>query len=170
MPVDNNDLLLILMRHAKSSWKSGAPTDHARPLNKRGTRDAPRVGLRLLSMGWRPDVVLSSDSQRTRLTVSGMFDGVPEPPPVEWIKEFYLGGIEEIRSAITQGERPRCVLVLGHNPGWEEALTWLSGSHERMTTGNAALLKTTETAWERALEQPRRFELLTIIRPRDMDA
>ena len=31
---------LILMRHAKSSWKSDAP-DHDRPLNNRGRRDAP---------------------------------------------------------------------------------------------------------------------------------
>jgi len=29
---------LIIMRHAKSSWTSGAPTDHQRPLSKRGRR------------------------------------------------------------------------------------------------------------------------------------
>ena len=35
---------LILMRHAKSSWKFPELSDHQRPLNKRGIRDAPRMG------------------------------------------------------------------------------------------------------------------------------
>jgi hypothetical protein len=35
---------LMLMRHAKSAWTSHVPTDHERPLNKRGRRDAPRIG------------------------------------------------------------------------------------------------------------------------------
>ena len=32
---------LILVRHAKSSWKDAGIEDHDRPLNKRGERDAP---------------------------------------------------------------------------------------------------------------------------------
>jgi hypothetical protein len=42
---------LMLMRHAKSSWKSQVPTDHERPLNERGRRDAARVGKRLSKLG-----------------------------------------------------------------------------------------------------------------------
>jgi len=59
---------LIIMRHAKSSWTSGAATDHQRPLNKRGRRDAPRIGARLQHLGWLPDLVIASDSERTRET------------------------------------------------------------------------------------------------------
>ena len=35
---------LLILRHAKSSWKEPGLTDHDRPLNKRGNRDAPRMG------------------------------------------------------------------------------------------------------------------------------
>ena len=56
---------LMVMRHAKSSWKSQVPTDHERPLNERGRRDAARVGKRLAELGWVPDFVVSSDSRRT---------------------------------------------------------------------------------------------------------
>jgi len=42
---------LMLMRHAKSSWKSQVPTDHERPLTERGRRDAARVGKRLSKLG-----------------------------------------------------------------------------------------------------------------------
>ena len=34
---------LILMRHAKSSWKDSALSDHERPLNKRGREASPKV-------------------------------------------------------------------------------------------------------------------------------
>ena len=47
---------LMLMRHAKSSWKSQVPTDHERPLNERGRRDAARVGKRLAKLGYDYDV------------------------------------------------------------------------------------------------------------------
>ena len=51
---------LIVMRHAKSSWKNPKLRDHQRPLNKRGRRDAPRVARALRKAGWVPDAVLSS--------------------------------------------------------------------------------------------------------------
>ncbi|MGH8513640.1 MAG: SixA phosphatase family protein, partial [Gammaproteobacteria bacterium] len=35
---------LLVMRHAKSDWDSGAGSDFDRPLAKRGERDAPRMG------------------------------------------------------------------------------------------------------------------------------
>ena len=39
------------MRHAKSSWKGDTNSDHARPLNKRGRHDAPRIAERLGELG-----------------------------------------------------------------------------------------------------------------------
>jgi phosphohistidine phosphatase SixA len=43
--------LVLILRHAKSSWKHPDLNDHDRPLNKRGKRDAPRMGeLLLLSL------------------------------------------------------------------------------------------------------------------------
>ena len=59
---------LMLMRHAKSAWTSHVPTDHERPLNERGRRDAARVGKRLAKLGWVPDLVVGSDSRRTEET------------------------------------------------------------------------------------------------------
>ena len=39
---------LLIMRHAKSSWEFTDLSDHDRPLNNRGKRDAPRMGKVLL--------------------------------------------------------------------------------------------------------------------------
>ncbi|MFZ0511734.1 MAG: hypothetical protein WAM14_09025 [Candidatus Nitrosopolaris sp.] len=40
---------VLILRHAKSSWKNPDFTDHDRPLNKRGKGDAPRMGRLLKS-------------------------------------------------------------------------------------------------------------------------
>jgi len=55
---------LWLLRHAKSAWNSNVPTDFARPLNKRGRSDAPRLGCWMKSRGLVPGLVFSSDAAR----------------------------------------------------------------------------------------------------------
>ena len=47
---------LLVLRHAKSSWSDPALDDHERPLNKRGRRDAPRMGELVREYGLIPDV------------------------------------------------------------------------------------------------------------------
>ena len=92
---------LIIMRHAKSSWNSPAATDHARPLNKRGQHDAPRVGTALVEQDWTPDLVLSSDSQRTRETFAGMTESFPGGIEVRFLSSFYHGGLNAIREEVS---------------------------------------------------------------------
>ena len=81
---------LIVMRHAKSSWASGAQSDHQRPLNDRGRCDAPRVATALVDANWLPDLILSSDAQRTRETYDGMAVSFPGEIPVQFLSSFYL--------------------------------------------------------------------------------
>ena len=156
---------LILMRHAKSSWKSDAKSDHARPLNKRGKRDAPLMGAWLKELSWSPEMVLSSDSRRTKETYDGMSQYF-NSPTVFWMSNFYHGGISNIRSALMLAETlPETVMLLGHNPGWEMTLTWLSGSDETMTTGNAALLKSDN--WNIGLSNRGNWTLESLLRPKE---
>ena len=55
---------LLILRHAKSSWKFPDLTDHDRPLNRRGKRDAPRMGRTLRERELVPDLVISSTATR----------------------------------------------------------------------------------------------------------
>jgi hypothetical protein len=41
---------LLILRHAKSSWKEQDLPDHDRPLNKRGKNDVPRMGKSITSL------------------------------------------------------------------------------------------------------------------------
>ena len=91
---------LIVMRHAKSSWKSGAATDHARPLNARGRRDAPAIGQRLRDSGWVPQMVLSSDSKRTRETYRRMSEQLGDVVPARFLRSLYDAGLDGFRAEV----------------------------------------------------------------------
>lgn len=158
---------LILMRHAKSSWKEPGQEDHARPLNKRGRRDAPRVAERLVELGWTPQRVLLSDAARTRETWSLMRAAFQPAPAVEERPDLYLAGLERIRAGLAKvpaGEGT--VLVLGHNPGWEDAVSSLVGQPISMTTANAALLEGQGPSWAEALDGA--WRLVEVVRPKEL--
>lgn len=160
---------LILMRHAKSSWGSEADTDHDRPLNARGKRDAPAIAERLEAMGWVPDAVYSSTSKRTRSTWKRMAAVLPDGKaiPVVWEPDFYHGDSRAIGlSAASWPDGVETILVLGHNPGWEDALALLSEVETLMTTGNAALLEGRGESWVDAFRAP--WSLTELLRPREL--
>ena len=158
---------LLIMRHAKSSWTSGAATDHQRPLNKRGRRAAPRVGARLRDLGWIPDLVIASDSERTRETWQHMQAVFPHSIEEHFSSAFYHDGLTAIASACAMlPEDVSTLLVLGHNPGWEDAVADLSGKWVRMTTANAALLESDAGDWAEAMEA--NWALVGVLRPKEL--
>ena len=161
---------LLIMRHAKSSWKSGVSSDHERPLNKRGRRAAPRVAREITRCGWTPEVAISSDSARTRETWERMRDEVPDLPEAEWLSRLYLAGLEELREVIpSRAADHRCVLALGHNYGWEEAASALSGQSITLPTAAVALLEIEADSWEEALGRLGRWRLERLVLPRDLE-
>ncbi len=144
-------------------------TDHARPLNKRGCRDAPTIGGRLAQMGWQPQLVLSSDSQRTRETYNLMQDTWECDVQVEFLPALYHAGKAELAMELARVPRNvSTVLALGHNPGWEEVIEWLCGQHVRMTTANAALLQGTGATWPDAVSGAATWTLHEVLRPNEL--
>ncbi len=106
---------LILMRHAKSDWSSGATRDHDRPLNARGTRSAKAMGDWLRAKGYLPYQVLCSTAQRTRDTLTGLqLDARTEFLPALYHAEPW-DMLDALRAATGQ-----TVLMIGHNPGIAE--------------------------------------------------
>lgn len=160
------DLRLILMRHAKAGHPAGAE-DHARSLTERGRRDADRVAGALVEAGWVPDRALVSDAARTVETWAHMVGRMPRPVEVLTTHRLYLGGVEPFVRVV--GETPPetwCVLALGHNPGWEEVVHWLSGETATLGTADAALLTGPWLPWREALLS-RAWRLERLIRPDD---
>lgn len=162
---------LILMRHAKSDWGAGVATDHARPLNDRGRHDAPRMARRIDELGWRPDRVVSSDATRTRQTLELMEAAWgPPSPQVRLLATLYLAGIDALRSALASVPMDdACVLALGHNPGWEDAVLWLCGEDTELPTATAVLLEHPAPAWPPALDARGQWKRRNVLRPKELD-
>lgn len=156
---------LILMRHAKSDWSSGATNDHARPLNERGREDAPRMGGWLASRDLTPDAVVCSDATRTWETWERMSGAWSRPPLLRVSRDLYHAGLPQlIQNARTWESGWTTVLALGHNPGWEEAVHLLSGHAEPMKTGACAVLEGEGETWTDALLGS--WRLVETMRPR----
>ena len=63
---------LLALRHAKSSWGNANLTDFERPLNKRGQRDAPRMGELLKERDLTPDLIITSSAERALATAEAV--------------------------------------------------------------------------------------------------
>jgi len=158
---------LILMRHAKSSWAVEGQRDHDRPLNDRGRSDAPRIAQALSDLDWAPDSVVASDALRTSETWERMSEVFREGTPLLLDPDLYLAGLGALqKSSANWPSSATTLLVLGHNPGWEQALSHLCGTPCRMTTANAGLLEGFGDSWQEALEGA--WELRKFLTPKGL--
>src|SRR6476619_15616 len=127
---------LILLRHAKSSWKDTSLPDDERPLARRGRRALPVVAKYLRGTGLTVELVLCSPAQRTRQTLDGVRVGLRGEPEVRIVREIYEATADELLEILHQVEgRYGSVLLIGHNPGMEELVDDLvSGGDEGALT------------------------------------
>jgi phosphohistidine phosphatase len=118
--------LLHLLRHAKSSWRDDAE-DHARPLSKRGQREARRVGRYLPGAVPPIDLVLCSIAFRTRQTLDLVVAGFKPPPHCLVEDALYLASGEQLLDRLRQlDESCRNVMLIGHNPGIHDLAAMLA--------------------------------------------
>ena len=116
---------VLLMRHAKSSWAQFDLTDHQRPLNDRGRRDTPRIARELVKRKLLPELIISSDSTRTRETYKLLSTELNMP--VEFTRNLYLATADELFRTIQQANNQYdTIMILAHNPGITEVFEKLA--------------------------------------------
>jgi phosphohistidine phosphatase len=158
---------LLVMRHAKSSWKSAAASDHDRPLNRRGRGAAPLVAARIREIGWSPDAVLSSDAQRTRETWARCAPELPPPAYLRFSPTLYFGSLQAVRRELAMvPDEHHTLLTLGHNPGWEQLAQWLCGDAVLLKTADVILLEAPLSTWRAGLDEPGQWSRSQHIRAR----
>ncbi len=159
---------LLLMRHAKSSWKNPELSDHDRPLNKRGKADAPRMGEFLCEQELVPDIILTSTAKRARKTAQAVAEAIPRPVECEEVGELYFGSIEDWLQRIRRcDDGVQCVMLFGHNPGLEIFLEMLTGEQELLPTAAVAEIECSISHWK-LLEADRSCHLAAVWRPKEL--
>ena len=135
---------LVLVRHAKSDYPWGV-SDHDRPLNDRGRRDAPEIGRWLDGhASWpedQPTVVVVSTARRAQLTwglattrLSPRWAAVP----VEDEARIYEAPASALLDVV--GERAAwasTVVLVGHNPGLCDLTRLLAAPSDLRDTATA---------------------------------
>jgi phosphohistidine phosphatase len=159
--------IVLVLRHAKSSWRDPALDDHERPLNERGRRDAPRVGELVRERGLIPDVVISSDAVRARLTAEAVIEAARFEGEILLDQRLYMASPTDILSLLrTVREKAETVMIVGHNPGLEELVSRLTGEQQDMPTAALAQIVLPIDRW-RDIKVSTRGTLLGHWRPKE---
>lgn len=122
---------LILIRHAKSDWSNPLLDDFERPLNKRGEKNAPFMAKILKKEIQKPDLIISSPSFRTKLTLEYFLKEFEYKGEVIFEKSIYEAPFENLLKVIKNvDDKYKTIFLIGHNPGLNDLANFLLGSFE----------------------------------------
>jgi len=160
---------LLILRHAKSSWKNAALADHDRPLNGRGKRDAQRMGELLADEDLTPDLIVSSTAKRARKTAAKVAEICRCERAIELRDDLYHAHPQTCISVLSEVyyDDP-CVMIVGHNPGLEELLEITSGVCARLRTATLAQVMLPIESWQ-DLTVETEGALANLWQPRELD-
>ena len=146
---------LLIMRHAKSSWKQPGLTDYQRPLNKRGIADAPRMAELLLAQQLVPKHIFHSSANRTTTTAGMLLEQFRTldsdvTATVSSHEELYLARWQTYVDLLAQqvSDDHNIAMVLGHNPGVEDLVEALTGQSVTMPTAAIAHCSIEIDSWQ----------------------
>jgi len=119
---------LILVRHAKSSWKDRSLPDPMRPLNKRGRRDAPLMGQRLAEQATDVELMIASPAVRAMETAEAMAEELDYPwDEIVADERLYHADPEDILVVIEEQDPwVDHLMLIGHNPGMTSLVNGLT--------------------------------------------
>lgn len=120
--------ILLLIRHAKSSWKNPILADIDRPLNKRGRLNAPFMGQRLKKHGIKPDLIISSPAMRALKTAKLIAKEINFAKKNIVTDDLIYGAdvstlVEVIKKI---DDSFSIVMMFGHNPDFSELAEYLT--------------------------------------------
>ena len=140
---------LILLRHAKSDW-SGHEADIARPLAKRGRRQAPDAGRWLATNIDSIDLAVVSPASRARGTWYLVAAELDLPPQTRLDDRMYAASSHELLEVVRDlSDDFETVVLVGHNPGLEDLASLLTGEPAPMPTSAVAVITMSGT-WSTA--------------------
>ncbi len=157
---------LLILRHAKSSWDDPGLSDFERPLNDRGRRTAPFMGELMKRKGLKPEMIISSPAERAKTTAELVKDAADSHAEIRYDQRIYEAGPQALRQVVSELDNTyEAAMIVGHNPGIEGFIRFLTGQLEPMPTAALAVISLSTDAWDRIDEGSGKLE--AIHRPKD---
>jgi len=160
---------LLIMRHGKA--QEDAPKgDKARVLVERGEREAALMGRVIKKLGLKPDAVVSSDAARAKGTAEIAAEALGFDGKIKLEPEIYAAGLDDLLEVVSKlSDDWDCVLLVGHNPGFEDLSAALAEEGTEMpelpTAAVARLAFAKAKKWKDVKEGS--GKLVEVFRPRD---
>ena len=148
---------ILLVRHAKSSWDDPYLDDHDRPLNDRGLRNAPEMGIRVQGWGIRPGVWISSTALRAITTAEIIAGQIGFPPDqIQRSKDLYHASATALQEFIAGlDDAIGSAILFGHNPGMTSLVANLYGLPiDNLPTCGVVHLQFNENTWSAVSSAP----------------
>ena len=142
---------LLLVRHAKSSWDNTDLQDFDRPLNKRGLKNAPEMGKRLLIKGLKINLIYSSPALRALTTAELIAKEISyESSKIICIPEIYEAGLSTLFNVVKSiDENCQSAMLVGHNPGFTYLCNYLCNAQiDNMPTCSMAHIEFPVESWK----------------------
>ena len=166
------NLYLYIMRHAKSDWSGPQISDFERPINKRGTKNAMRIGEWMNENNHIPQKIISPPAVRAKETIELVTEQISKfnLEDLTYEDELYLAGFTQLIEFInTYKDKVQSLMLVGHNPGIENLVNYLcdrSGDKETIvTTANLFIFKFSSDSFNTAVDT---IELVEAIKPREL--
>lgn len=157
---------LYILRHAKSSWTDANLSDFERPLNERGIKTAPFMGELMTKKNFQPELILSSPAQRARQTALLVKKAGRMKAEIRYDERIYEASPLRLMEVVSEIENHiNSVLLVGHNPGFEGLVKFLTGKSERMTTTALAVVDLEIDHWKSV--HPECCALRILIHPKE---
>lgn len=120
---------IVIVRHAKSSWDNHGLSDHDRPLNHRGQRDAPRMASYLANSEYFPSHLVVSSAKRAQETARAYQIEMSITESDYHIEpELYHAGMKDWITVLERywkiSNKP--IAFFAHNPGITNVVNWLA--------------------------------------------
>lgn len=141
--------ILLVFRHAKSSWEDETLDDHDRPLNKRGNRTAPLMGQLIATQKAVPDLILSSTARRAKMTAKKAAKAMGYEGKIAFEQAMYMAEPSAYLKAIRDyAATHKTVMIIGHNPGLETLMQTMTGTDKPLPTAALAEIHLDITSWK----------------------
>lgn len=139
---------LYILRHAKSSWDNPLLADFERPLNKLGMEAAPLIGEIIYKNRFDPELLLSSPAKRAKQTAVLVREVGALKPEIRFDERIYEASPQTLVQIVSElGEQADSVLLVGHNPGLEGLIRFLTGETHAMPTSALAVIDLNAENW-----------------------
>ncbi|HXT62512.1 MAG TPA: histidine phosphatase family protein [Pyrinomonadaceae bacterium] len=139
---------LLLLRHGKSSWDDPGMEDFDRPLNERGVQDAKLSGKYARAQKLKPDLVLSSPATRAKSTTELFMAAAGLKNPPAYDERIYEASARRLMQVLSEFDDDyESVLLVGHNPGFEDLCERLTGVAKKVPTASLTCIDLKIDKW-----------------------